>query len=378
MSSESQVSWLISAPNRSVGDVFDIVNTKTAKEANLSVNIKFNIPALRVGTLNSLITLNDELQKIDAFVELTSKRISKQLSDLSGAKPTKEKSISINGHTIPQYLNQFKWDDAKYNPKSSLQEIVDKIFNTVTKLDEDLKTKTGEFNTLNSALQAEEKKLMGNLQVKTLTNVVAPEMNVQTEYLTTAFIVVPLNNENDFLTHYECFDEKVADENFKYVLFRSAKRIEADNEYVLYSVCVFKRFYENFKQRCSERKWYLRDYKAETDNKPSQDRSKLTEDQRNYKASFMRWCRLNFPESFMAWIHLKVLRIFVESVLRFGIPINFQAILMRPVKKEDKRLRDILYNEFKYLGAQHTSSKGEEESSEKFYPYVYIPIDWEL
>eukprot|EP01133_Synstelium_polycarpum_P004950 gene4950-5750_t len=366
----SQVFWLISASNRTNVDIFDVVNTKTAKESNLSENIKFNTPALKVGTLNSLITLNDDLQKIDTFVELTSKKISKQLSDLVGSKPGKDKSLSINGHTIQQYLSQFKWDDAKFNPKASLQEIVDKIYNTVIKLDEDLKAKTAEYQVLTQSVVAEEKKLLGNLQVRTLTSLITATNNTQTEYLTTAFVVIPLSQEKEFLAQYETLSD--------YVLYRSANRIEADNDFVLYGVCVFRKFYDNFKVKCLEKKWIIRDIKAETENKPAQDRSKISEDQKNYKTTFIRWCRLHFPESFMAWIHLKALRIFVESVLRFGIPINFQAILMKPHKKEDRKLREILYEEFKYLGAQHTSGKGEEESSEKFYPYVYIPIDWDV
>ncbi|KAN0047759.1 hypothetical protein ACTA71_002144 [Dictyostelium dimigraforme] len=125
--SETQEFWLISAPNLPGADIFDQVNQKTAKENSLSENKKFNTPALRVGTLNSLITLNDELQKIDTIVESTTKKIAKQLVDLVGTKPGKDKSLSINGHTIPQYLQQFGWDDAKYNLKLSLQEIVEKI-----------------------------------------------------------------------------------------------------------------------------------------------------------------------------------------------------------------------------------------------------------
>ncbi|EGG17550.1 H(+)-transporting ATPase [Cavenderia fasciculata] len=371
--SESQVFWLISAPNRPGADIFDIVNTKTAKENSLSENVKFNIPALRVGTLNSLIALNDDLAKVDNFVELTSKKISKQLTDLVGSKPGKEKGLSINGQNIQQYLSKFQWDDAKFNPKSSLQEIVDKIQSTVAKLDEDLRAKLTDYNSLTSSVVAEERKLLGNLQVRSLNELITTENNTQSEYLTTAFIVIPQSMEKEFLATYE----NLSDELSKFVLMRSAKKIEQDNDYVLYGVCVFRKFYDNFRIKCQERKWVVRDFKTETENKP-QERSKLSEDQKNYKTSFIRWCRIQFPESFVAWIHLKALRVFVESVLRFGIPMNFQAILMKPHKKEDRKLRDVLLDQFKYLGSQHISGKGEEDASEKFFPYVYVPIDWDI
>jgi len=377
MSSESQVFWVISAPNRKGADIFEEVNLKTAKENTLSENKKFNIPgSLRVGTLNSLITLNDELQKVDTFLENTTKKIAKQLVDLVGAKPGKQQSLSINGATIQQYLSQFQWDDAKYNLKLSLSEIVDKIHQTVIKVEDDLKVKASEYSSLSSSVAAEERKAGGNLQVRTLNDLITPDNIVKTESLTTAFVVIPKVSEKDFLACYEFLNDNV--------LPRSAKRIAQDNEYFLYSVILIERFYENFKQKILEKKWVVRDFKADEKTgttagaHPTVDRSKLVEDKKNYRTSFIRWCRLNFPEAFMAWIHLKVVRVFVESVLRFGIPFDFQAILMRPLKKEDKKLRDILHEQFKYLGSAHVSGKNEDEASEKFYPYVYIPIDWEM
>ncbi|KAF2078445.1 hypothetical protein CYY_000195 [Polysphondylium violaceum] len=378
MSSESQVFWVISAPNRKGADIFEEVNLKTAKENSLSENKKFNIPgSLRVGTLNSLITLNDELQKVDTFLENTTKKIAKQLVDLVGAKPGKEKSLSINGATIQQYLSQFQWDDAKYNLKLSLSEIVDKIHQTVIKIEDDLKVKSSEYSQLSSSVAAEERKAGGNLQVRTLNDLITPDNIVKTESLTTAFVVIPKVCEKEFLSCYEFLNENV--------LPRSAKRIAQDNDYFLYSVILIERFYENFKNKVLEKKWVVRDFKVDDKSttsgaahQPSVDRSKLVEDKKNYRTSLIRWCRLNFPEAFMAWIHLKVVRVFVESVLRFGIPFDFQAILMKPLKKEDKKLRDILHEQFKYLGSAHVSGKNEDETSEKFYPYVYIPIDWDM
>jgi len=42
-----------------------------------------------------------------------------------------------------------------------------------------------------------------------------------------------------------------------------------------------------------------------------------------------KWLTTNFSEAFEAWIHLKALRVFVESVLRYGLPPNFAAIIFQ-------------------------------------------------
>lgn len=63
----------------------------------------------------------------------------------------------------------------------------------------------------------------------------------------------------------------------------------------------------------------------------------------------MRWLKVNFSECFCAWIHVKALRVFVESVLRYGLPVNFQAILLHPHKKSMKRLREVLNQLYNHL-----------------------------
>ena len=34
----------------------------------------------------------------------------------------------------------------------------------------------------------------------------------------------------------------------------------------------------------------------------------------------------------MVWMHVKILRLFVESVLRYGLPVDFSAALVQPKK----------------------------------------------
>jgi hypothetical protein len=44
------------------------------------------------------------------------------------------------------------------------------------------------------------------------------------------------------------------------------------------------------------------------------------------------WCKSTYSEVFSAWVHVKAMRCFVESVLRYGLPVNFAASLLLPVK----------------------------------------------
>ena len=46
--------------------------------------------------------------------------------------------------------------------------------------------------------------------------------------------------------------------------------------------------------------------------------------------SVRRFGKVHFGESFSSYLHIKALRTFVESVLRYGLPVNFQSILIQP------------------------------------------------
>lgn len=108
-----------------------------------------------------------------------------------------------------------------------------------------------------------------------------------------------------------------------------------------------------------------------------------TERQKLY-ANLVRWLKIHFGEIFSASIHIKALRVFVESVLRFGLPVNFVAIVIHPLRKSTKRLRDVLDQLFGYLD-QSKQSRIEEpidipgvfSSQQEFYPYVYFKLDLE-
>ena len=47
-------------------------------------------------------------------------------------------------------------------------------------------------------------------------------------------------------------------------------------------------------------------------------------------------------QAFSAWIHICAVRLFVESILRYGLPPKFLAALMKPHQKTTPKLRKLL------------------------------------
>lgn len=53
------------------------------------------------------------------------------------------------------------------------------------------------------------------------------------------------------------------------------------------------------------------------------ERDRLSAEKQRQFGPLVKWLRINFGEMFSAWTHVKALRIFVESVLRFVLTTFF-------------------------------------------------------
>ena len=55
--------------------------------------------------------------------------------------------------------------------------------------------------------------------------------------------------------------------------------------------------------------------------------------------NIVHWCKAHFGEVYSGWIHLKVIRGFIESVLRYGLPLDFLPVFIEPNMKREKQLK---------------------------------------
>lgn len=96
------------------------------------------------------------------------------------------------------------------------------------------------------------------------------------------------------------------------------------------------------------------------------------------KNTLVQWCRAHFGEIFNAWLHLKVIQAFVESILRYGVPMDFTPLFIVPDLKLEKELKAQLLRTILSLRPELRPRKGlaqeeEEEGAEAdALPYVYV------
>ena len=133
--------WLVSLPYLDSEDrTWTLLQNKVLYETQLASNYRFKLPNLKVGTLDSLLVLSDDLVKVNGAVEGVVNKIRRQLFDMqtSGTSSDRE-DVTVEGVPPDDFLEGFTWNAAKYPPRRPLQETVNNITETVSKLEDDLK-----------------------------------------------------------------------------------------------------------------------------------------------------------------------------------------------------------------------------------------------
>ncbi|XP_029396629.1 V-type proton ATPase subunit C 2 isoform X1 [Mus pahari] len=375
--------WLISAPGDKENlQALERMNNVTSK-SNLSHNTKFAIPDFKVGTLDSLVGLSDELGKLDTFAESLIKRMAQSVVEvMEDSKGKVHENLLANGVDLTSFVTHFEWDMAKYPAKQPLVSVVDTLAKQLAQIETDLKSRTATYSVLKANLENLEKKSTGNLFTRTLSDIVSKEDFVlDSEYLITLLVIVPKSSYTQWQKTYESLSDMVVP--------RSTKLIAEDNEGGLFTVTLFRKVIEDFKVKAKENKFIVREfyYDEKEIKREREEMTRLLSDKKQQYGPLLRWLKVNFSEAFIAWIHIKALRVFVESVLRYGLPVNFQAVLLQPHKKSaTKRLREVLNSVFRHLDEVAAASildaaveiPGLQLSNQDYFPYVYFHIDLSL
>ena len=77
----------------------------------------------------------------------------------------------------------------------------------------------------------------------------------------------------------------------------------------------------------------------------------------------------------MGLMHLKIMRAFIDGVLRFGIPPRFFIGIVKPYKGYEKQILQKMSSAFadKTMVDMY-GSKEDTNDTEDFYPFVNIPL----
>ncbi|XP_048830829.1 V-type proton ATPase subunit C 1-B-like [Brienomyrus brachyistius] len=388
--------WLIAAPlDQASLQAMKKLSSPISK-AGLTHSFKFSVPELKVGNLDLLLTVSEELAQLDSLAARLIHNMSLWILELMD--PDRDKNATANGELKTHkknaqslgkeylkalladfvgYATCFQWDRAKYPnmlPLSSLTEIFTK---QLLQTEADFKSRNTAYNNLQDSLEVLAGKKDASLVTRALFDVVKEEDFVlDSEYLTTLLVVVLKRDYAQWEKTYESLSE--------FVVPRTSRRVLDEPEGGIFTVTLFKRAVSDFKARAAKNRFTVRNFSFEESRKQRKEMMSLKIQKKEISGMFVGWLKAQTRETFMVWIHLKALRLFVESVLRFGLPVNFKALLLQPEKKNSKKLRELLSTLFSHLDTAPAAGDPSEGmdipsmSSQEYYPYICFKVDINL
>jgi V-type H+-transporting ATPase subunit C len=365
--------------------------------------------------------LSDDLVRTDQSVEIIVRKIINTSAELFEGKRIDH---SVGGVPPARYIQQFAWDSAKYPNRRPLKELVGLIAGGAAGIEEELKQLTASFADKQISLQEATRRKAGNLMQADLNDVLTEDIMrninvVDTEYLKTVFIAVPKGGKESFEKTIETLGSDLvgyggpdwsgdASKLGKAVSFGpqvdrhkvrgspvvpgSTQMVHKDEESILFVVTILKGQYEagyyegdqfqagtkidfesEFVQACREKRYIVRDFKWDSTQsaKSAMAREQLQVEVDGMKSALMRWCKTHYGDAFVAWMHIKVIRVFVESVLRYGLPVDFTAVLYKVHSGKDIDLSKALD---KTLGNATDDDLGD-EGDEEYHDFVLIKFE---
>ncbi|KAJ6627167.1 hypothetical protein B0H10DRAFT_1779889 [Mycena sp. CBHHK59/15] len=381
-----QSTWLIAVPQDGDSEgLLQELTPKLSQQSKSNAVAQLPIPSFKTGTLDGLISLSEDLPKQETFFTTTVAKTVDTLRNLLNNDPSKlSQHILVNEQSVDEYiLKDWKWNEGRYGVQKGLREIVESLNKEMTSIDNAMKAKLTNYNLVKGSLVQMQRKKTGNLSLRSLVDVVSRDNFVQdSEYLETLLVAVPKANVKDWNSKYERLSSMVVP--------RSSTSVASDEEYTLFGVVLFRRVHDEFVQKCRENKFIVRDfvYSEEEFAKQHQELEMADTTEKELWTELLRLSRTNFSESIQILVHLKIIRLFVESVLRYGLPANYIGIAIKPDPKSAKKTFGQLQTQFSYLRPRSNrtqSGRGENDEfvgeyqtlmEQEFFDFVMFEVPW--
>ena len=113
------------------------------------------------------------------------------------------------------------------------------------------------------------------------------------------------------------------------VVPRSALKLASDDEYSLYAVTTFQKHAGEFVSRAREQKWVVREWEKKESGEEREELERVGKEERRVWGECVRLGGTAWGEAGAAWVHVVALRAFVETVLRYGLPLRFVCGLVK-------------------------------------------------
>ncbi|KPA78528.1 putative vacuolar ATP synthase subunit c [Leptomonas pyrrhocoris] len=334
----------------------------------------FVIPNLKVGTLDSLMEASDELTKLDPMMENTVQKLIGLMEETSGKPRSIVTTFRINQTqemSPAGYIKNFLWSSAQFDPKDTIQNLIEKFAQINATADERVRVMLGEYNDTRNKVTAANRKGEGNLSIRPIRELVTiynrdHQCFVDTDLLVTLFVAVSVASQKEWLESYWKMNE--------YVCPQSNRVVAEDKEYVLNSIVVFRKVMDDVKAICRKKRYVIREVEGADDLSSAELKELQLKAEKEKKALYtLLWQQ--YCTCYVAWIHLKAVRVFVESLLKFGLPPRYIAVVLQVPAEKEAEIRKRIAQVYPDLTTPLANDTVIESGAlQQEYPYVSLKV----
>lgn len=390
--------WIVSVPNKLEASdpnasayTWKILSSQLHPIASV---YPFDLPILRTGTLEKLFQTADLLVRLDLFCETLVRKLERQFYDLLTPE-TSHLILEVDEVPVLQYIETWQWKVASYPIHRSLQELTETMTSYSSRLDDELKESVSYLTEKRNRVGKLTRKNQGGLAVIDMKQVFTEDIVIEndlgeSDYIIDIAVLVPKSTNKQFISEYEMIGCEIVEftetEKGSPIIPNSAIKIIEDKEYAIYSMKVLKKFLRQIKVESLAKRFVIKEIDfsvVNTTNHSNEDNESETEvldnteelekaelDLRETVTQIRLWCQSHYGEAVTSWIHVKALRVYVESTLRYGLPVNFGVVLVETSKSSQKvKARKILQEKYKNLDKEGMMDTKTDEIDQVF-PYV--------
>eukprot|EP00917_Polyrhabdina_sp_WS-2016_P005548 GHVP01012429.1.p1 GENE.GHVP01012429.1~~GHVP01012429.1.p1 ORF type:complete len:335 (-),score=50.09 GHVP01012429.1:199-1203(-) len=318
-----------------------IVSANCDYSSNENPNIiVFECPCFAPGSLDSLLKTSENLKELDGRITVLLTKASRILESELGEGDI----YFVEGDSVEEYMNNIKWNISRYSEVRSVAKLYDEIKTEYDSLEKTILKRMDVYSLKRKEFQKSESKERSIL-TKRLCGI---ENEVsESNSLIQICIVVPLERKKEFIEGKSRFYEAVVPDTIC--------EIEKDKGHILYSLVVLKKFEEKLKKDmdtigCKVR--YL-DVNALEYKK---------EDFENERIIFLRKLSRDFGELMSTLVHIKILRLFSDSVLTYGLLSKFISFVVPVGDMDSTRVNKYLSKILQSFGLKVDIPENETEN----------------
>jgi len=169
--------------------------------------------------------------------------------------------------------------------------------------------------------------------------VVNAEDFVYTNNITTMIAIVPKSSKDLWKNNYELWGDYVVPQSTKMFPFEDEK-----DGFTLWRVVLWKSTVTEYQEKCRQNKIIVREfnYNAQASSEKEKLKHELKAQTEGLSTTLLGKCVSHFSELYQGYLHMKVLKLLIDCVMRFGIKEPVVTGVIRPLPGKEKKTPSII------------------------------------